>query len=199
LDAIHQSWSWERASADTDAFKRWLIINQRELKNAGSLSAVHKYRAFDQHRAEAMGKDATGYINWIKASSGHARLFYKTTAQIQGQPIMAFDKLYRSMNEHTSFKRQIQLEYLFLIGDLKIAGIEPWQFYFSDILPLKKAARQLFGGNQSAKIPVFQLNELTVALVGCLGDPFSMTVLYRALMDWGEEKLVAVNLNFRRY
>lgn len=199
LDIIHRSWSWERASADADAFRRWLTVNQRGLKNAGSLSVVHKYRAFDQHRAKAMGEDAKGYIAWIKASGGHAQVFQNAIAHSQGQSIMAFDKLYISMNEHTGIKRQIKLEHLCLIGHLKIAGIEPGQFYFSDILPLKKAARQLFGGNPSTRIPLSELNELAIALAGCLGPPFSIAVLYRALMNWGEEKLVAVNPNFRRY
>lgn len=199
LDVIHRSWSWERASVDADAFGRWLTVNQRVLKNAGSLSVVHKYRAFDQHRAKAMGEDAKGYIAWIKASGGHAQVFQNAIAHSQGQSILAFDMLYMSMNEHTSFKRQIKLEHLCLIGHLKIADIEPGQFYFNDILPLKKAARQLFGGNPSVRIPLSELNELAVALVGCLGPPFSIAVLYRALMNWGEEKLVAINPNFRRY
>lgn len=86
-----------------------------------------------------------------------------------------------------------------MVGHLKIAGIEPGQFYFSDVLPLKKAARQLFSGHSSIKIPPSELNELMAILMDCLGSPFNIAVLYRVLMDWGNEKRVPINPNFRRY
>ncbi|TKB96664.1 alpha-glutamyl/putrescinyl thymine pyrophosphorylase clade 3 protein [Pedobacter cryotolerans] len=197
--AIHRAWSWQKASANADDFHDWLTGNQQELKNVGSLSMVHKYRGFDQHRAEAMAEGVKSYIAWVKAAGDHAGLFQNAIADCQGQSMIAFDRIYLSMNEHTSFKRQIKLDYLCMIGHLKIAGIEPGQFYFSDVLPLKKAARQLFSGHPSVKMPPSELNELMAALRDCLGSPFSIAVLYRTLMDWGNEKRVPINPNFRRY
>jgi len=199
LNVIHQSWNWGDAVADADAFEKWLTDKQQELKNAGYLRTVHKYQALDQHRAKAMGEGVKSYIAWVKAAGDHAGLFQNTIADCQAQSTIAFDRIYLSMNEHTSFKRQIKLDYLCMIGHLKIAGIEPGQFYFSDVLLLKKAARQLFSGHPSVKIPPSELNELMAALRDCLGSPFSIAVLYRALMDWGNEKRVPINPNFRRY
>lgn len=199
LDAIHRHWTWEKASADADTFEKWLTNNQRGLKSTGNLSSVHKYQIFDQHRAEAMGDDVKSYIAWVNATGGHVRLFQHAIAKSEGKSTIAFDRIYSSMNEHARFKKQIKLDYLCLIGHLKIADIDPGQFYFSDVLHLKKAARQLFSGHPSATIPLSELNELAHALTDFLGCPFSIAVMYRALMDWGEEKLVPVNLNFRRY
>lgn len=75
-----------------------------------------------------------------------------------------------------------------MIGHLKIADIEPRQFYFSDVLLLKKAARQLFSGHPLAKISLPELRELLTALKNCLGPSFSIAVMHQALMDWGEGK-----------
>ena len=199
LGVIHRSWGWEKAGANADALQKWIIDNQRDLRNAGNLSIVHKYRALDQHRAETMGKDVKSYIAWIKALGAHAQVFQHAVSCAQGQSTIAFDRLYLSMNEHTSFKKQIKLDHLCMIGHLKISGIEPGQFYFSDVLPLKKATRQLFSGNPSAKISLSELRELMVALMGCLGPSFSIAIMYRALMDWGNEKQLPINPNFRRY
>lgn len=43
------------------------------------------------------------------------------------------------------------------------------------------------------------MNELMAILMDCLGSPFNIAVLYRVLMDWGNEKRVPINPYFRRY
>ncbi|MCX3264900.1 alpha-glutamyl/putrescinyl thymine pyrophosphorylase clade 3 protein [Pedobacter agri] len=199
LNAIHQCWSWEKAEADADAFQKWIIDNQRELKNAGSLNILHKYRAIDLHRAEAMAEDFKSYITWVRTAGTHAQMFRSAVSHAQGQSTIAFDRLYISMNEHTRFKKHIKLDYLCMIGHLKIAGIELGQFYLGDVLLLKKASRQLFSGHPSTKMPVSELGDLMVTLKACLGPSFSIAIIYRALMDWGKEMVIPINPNFRRY
>jgi hypothetical protein len=61
-----------------------------------------------------------------------------------------------------------------MISQLNIAGIEPGQFYFSDVLPLKEAVRYLLSAHPSEKIPLSGLNELTHALTYSLGAPYNM-------------------------
>ncbi|WP_316757716.1 hypothetical protein [Pedobacter aquatilis] len=199
LNLIHQSWNWGKAVADPDALEKWLTDNQRELKNAGYLRDLHKYRAFDQHRAKAIGEGVKSYIGWVRTAGTHAQMFQSAVSHAQGQSTIAFDRLYTSMNAQTSFKKQIKLDYLCMVGHLKIAHIEPGQFYFSDVLALKKAARQLFGGHSSVKISPSELNGLMAELKDCLGSSFTIAVLYRALKDWGYEKRAPINPNFRRY
>ena len=199
LNLIHQSWNWGKVIADVDGFERWLMDNQGELKNAGYLRMVHKYQAFDPHRAKAMGEGVKSYITWVKSAGDHTQLFQNMIADCQGQSTTAFDRIYLSMNAYASFKKQIKLDYLCMVSHLKIAGIEPGQFYFGDVLLLKKAARQLFSGHPRIKIPPSELNKLMAALTDCLGSPFSIPVLYRVLIDWGNEIRIPINPNFRRY
>lgn len=110
LNVIHQSWDWGNAVADANAFEQWLTDNQQELKNAGYLRTVHKYHAFDQHRAKAMGEVVKSYIAWVKAAGDHTQLFQNTIADCQGHSTTAFNQIYLSMNAYTSFKKQIKLD-----------------------------------------------------------------------------------------
>lgn len=199
LDVISQNNPWFFSSQGGKNYLGW-VITLLVCLAAGILWALAGRQANKNKNAlTPNGVDSRLYIAWIKTAGSHAQLFQNAIVQCQGQPTIAFDQLYISMNEHASFKRQIKLDYLCMIGHLKIAGIEPGQFYFSDVLSLKKVTRRLFSGHPSARIPLSELNELAVALAGFLGPPFSIAVLYQALMDWGNEKQVRINPNFRRY
>lgn len=92
-------WDWPTVSSDVPAFRIWLTECQADLMNG-------KPRGFGNHRKReslaGVGDKGTGaavesYVQWVDPPRTHQDMMAEALLGADGDPCVAFDSLYRSM------------------------------------------------------------------------------------------------------
>lgn len=183
-----QNWTWERVSQNPSNFKQWLDDSQDTLENDGVKRHFGNHRKYESIRSDAnrnTGIVVESYVNWVRPSMSHEQLINTAIAESNNDPGLAFDHLYKSLNNVISFGRTAKFDYLTMLGKLGLAGISPNKTYMTGATGPAKGARLLFGGNRKANINTDRLEKMLLSLcqnisVGNMG----MQVLEDALCNW---------------
>lgn len=172
-------WDWPTVSNDVTGFRSWLNARQADLMNG-------KPRGFGNHRKReslaGLGDKGTGaavqtYVAWINPPRTHEELMSESLREANGDPGVAFDSLYRSIEVVKRFGRLARFDYLTMVGKLELAPIKPASAYINGSTGPLAGARLLFGNGTAAN-----LDEWVVELDGKLR--VGMQVLEDSLCNW---------------
>jgi hypothetical protein len=179
-------WTWPRVSADINGFRQWIIDNEDTLKGGDGVA-----RHFGNHRKyETLKADAkrgppavvSSYVEWIRPYTSHMGLFQSALARAKGDPKLAFDYLYHSMDQVMSFGRTAKFDYLTMIGKLGLANIEPGIPYMHAATGPFTGAKLLFLGNVNAALSRSTADQWVATLGTHLGT--GMQVMEDAICNW---------------
>jgi hypothetical protein len=176
-------WDWATASSNPDGFRAWLDLHQNDLKRKGAPGGFgnhRKYESLSAYSAKGTGAAFKSYVEWIGPPRTHQTVMTQTVADANGDPRLAFDKLYRSMSVVARFGRTARFDYLTMVGKLRLAPIEPGSTYMENSTGPIAGARLLFGGKK--KLCASELDALLVELDGVL--KVGMQVLEDSLCNW---------------
>lgn len=171
-------WDWASTSRNPKQFRNWLHLHRAQLERPGGGFGNHrKYESLNAYSKTGTGETVETYVNWIASFRSHQAMIATTLATVSGQPLRAFDVLYRSMSVVRRFGRTARFDYLTMLGKLGLADIEPGSTYMQGATGPVRGARLLFGdaGNQQLDAWLLELN--SVLHVG-------MQVLEDSLCNW---------------
>ena len=136
-----ECWEWRSVSSDVRGFTRWVAENEERIRKQGG--------GFGSHRKYEMLGATTitvaSYVSWVGPRHSQVRHFMEVIAQANGDPRLAFDLLYQSMNAVARFGRTARFDYLTLLSRLGLAPIVPARAYLVGATGPLKGARLLFG------------------------------------------------------
>ena len=184
-------WTWSRIRDDTPDFRAWLNAHISEIKRygvPGGFGNHRKYQSLDAFSPTGTGAAVQTYVNWIQPPRTHDQFFTKHCEDAEGDPRIAFDSLFHSMNSVTSFGRTARFDYLTMIGKLGLAYIEPGSTYMQGATGPLTGARLLFQGNKEGSARASELDQWLQELEGDLG--VGMQVLEDALCNWQKSPCV---------
>lgn len=172
-------WDWPSVSDDPAEFRAWLNARQAELANG-------KPRGFGNHRKReslgGLGDKGTGaavesYVRWVDPPRTHMAMIANSIREANGDPGLAFDFLYRSMERVMRFGRLARFDYLTMAGKLELAPIQPGIAYIKGSTGPLAGAKLLFGNGNATN-----LDEWVVQLAGRLR--VGMQVMEDSLCNW---------------
>ena len=172
-------WDWASTRSDTAGFRRWLGSHQDILNRIPCGFGNHRKReSLNAYSSNGTGAVVESYVRWVNCSRTHRNLVDTALQENNGDPRLAFDCLFRSMNDVIRFGRLARFDYLTMLGKLGLASIEPGSTYLQGSSGPVKGARLLFGGKYRPQRLDRWLVELGTELnVG-------MQVLEDALCNW---------------
>lgn len=172
-------WDWARTSRDPAGFREWLSAHQNELRRPGGGFGNHRKReSLDAYSATGTGAVVESYVHWVSRPGSHQQLVAEIVEGSNGDPKVAFDCLYRSMNTVVRFGRLARFDYVTMLSKLGLAPVSPGSPYLEGSSGPLRGAKLLFGHNE----PAATLDSWTVELGGRLG--VGMQVLEDALCNW---------------
>jgi hypothetical protein len=176
-------WTWNAVSADPAGFRDWLAANQYALQNDGvprHFGNHRKYQSLDARSATGTGAAFESYVRWVMSRGSHAALVAEAISGVTQRE--AFRRLYKSMEQVTSFGRTARFDYLTMLGKLGLAKIEPDSAYLQGATGPVSGARLLFGGRRNARLSRAQLDAFLLELDSKL--EVGMQVLEDSLCNW---------------
>ena len=174
-------WDWASTSADPGAFREWLNAHQAQIRVPGipgGFGNHRKYQSLDAYSNAGTGAAFAAYVQWVGPPRTHQELMNQVFQAANGDPRGAFRKLYRGMSQVASFGRTARFDYLSMVGNLRLAAIEPDSTYMQSATGPLSGARLLFGVQYNAA----QLDQWLIELEAQLG--VGMQVLEDALCNW---------------
>ena len=174
-------WDWATTSANLEEFRTWLHANRQQLQRdgvPGGFGNHRKRQSLDAHHRLGTGSAFVTYVNWVDPARGHQELVRRALRAANGDPRIAFDRLYRSMDDVTSFGRLARFDYLTMLGKLGLARIEPGSPYLHGSSGPLQGAQLLFGDGHSTQ----DLDRWTTQLGNQLG--LGMQILEDSLCNW---------------
>lgn len=120
-------WSWRAVTQNLPGFRNWAASNGAQVKAGGVRFSNHrKYEPISR-----LPDVVESYVKWVAAAGSHQKLFSDAVAAANGDPLRAFDVLYKSMKAVQSFGRTGRFDYLTMIGKVGFAQIAPPAAYLS--------------------------------------------------------------------
>lgn len=179
-------WTFRAVAADFVGVRLWLTVNEAHLRRGtGRGFGNHrKYLSLSGDKPNATGDAFETYVRWVRGHGSHENLFARALEQAQGNPEIAFESLFKSMDSVASFARMGKFDYLTMVQKLGFAAIRPGRPYFeSNTTGPNKGARAMFETGTGLKLN--ELEQRTKALGACLG--VGMQEMEDALCNWGKD------------
>jgi hypothetical protein len=180
-------WTWERVTADVDAFRQWLDANQLRLNDPAQPHGFGNHRKYESLAGwteAGTGSVVASYVAWVGEPPHHRIRFDEVTGSQTGAAA-AFDALYRSMQAVHRFGRLARFDYLSMVGKIGLADICPGRAYLRNSTGPLKGARLLFQATRQADMSPAMLEQHAATLRDYLGVTFD--VLEDALCNWQKE------------
>lgn len=177
-------WTFAAVSADVAGFRAWLDAHQVELtRGAGRGFGNHrKYQSLSAYKPNGTGHAFATYVQWVRGRGNQAALIAAALQESGGNPAMAFDRLYRSMQAVRSFGRTARFDYLTMLGKLGVANIRPGSAYFSSATGPIVGARLMLQGNANHDLSIGELDRRVAAMAQHLG--VGMQEMEDSLCNW---------------
>lgn len=172
-------WDWAGTSRDPAGFRDWLNAHQNDLKRPGAGFGNHRKReSLDARSTIGTGAVVESYVRWVNPPRSHQQLVAEAVARSNGDPKVAFDDLYRSMDMVVRFGRLARFDYLTMLGKLELVPITPGSPYLEGSSGPLNGARLLFGCEEAAAT----LDSWVAGLGERLG--VGMQIMEDALCNW---------------
>lgn len=177
-------WDWQRVSSSPEDFLYWLDDNQEELKASGHFGNHRKYESLNAFGSRGTGAAITSYVDWVGSSRKHQQVISKMQTEVDNNPRVLFNYLYKSMDTIATFGRTAKFDYLTMLGKFELAPIEPDSTYMQGATGPLRGARLLFDGNITSTLKRTDIEYLLNQLEVHLNLYFGMQVLEDALCNW---------------
>lgn len=178
-------WTFRAVAADFVGMRTWLNSNEAHLRrgNNRGFGNHRKYLSLSGNKPNATGHAFETYVRWVRGRGNHENLFAMAIDDADGNPEVAFERLFKSMSSVASFARIGKFDYLTMIQKLGFAAIRPGRPYFeANTVGPNKGARAMFESGVSMSIG--ELEQRTKTLGACLG--VGMQEMEDALCNWGK-------------
>jgi len=177
-------WTFANVSVNVAAFRAWLHERNAELTRgaARGFGNHRKYESLAAYKPNGTGEAVATYVKWVLEHGGHEALIADALAQGNGNPTIAFDLLYRSMNVVARFGRTARFDYLTMLGKLGIANIRPGSAYFSAATGPVIGARLMLQGNLNHALATSDLEHRVLLMAEQLG--VGMQEMEDSLCNW---------------
>lgn len=177
------AWSWARTRSRPKDFRTWLAKNQGKIEAMGYRFGNHrKYQSLDAKKERGTGDAVESYVRWVVAKGSHRELFDDAIGARDGDAGLAFDELYESMKNVSSFGRMARFDYLTMVGKVGVAAIEPASTYMDGATGPLTGAQLLFGKKVSRRFRRAELDQWVVELGRHLG--MGMQEMEDAICNW---------------
>jgi hypothetical protein len=178
-------WTWDRVSANPQAFRAWLAANESTLKNDGVSRRFGNHRKYESLSASSPAGTAAvvlSYVDWVTSSGTHQQLISNAHKKVGQNPRDVFNYLYETMSSVRRFGRLGRFDYLTMLGKLGLAPIEPGSAYLGEATGPRRGAQLLFCGDSKARVKAENLDVWLRELDARLG--VGMQVLEDAICNW---------------
>lgn len=175
-------WTWQRVSADTNAFRAWLHQNEAKLRAHYSFSNHRKYQSLSAWSPVGTGAVIASYVKLIGPPRTHQQLIQDVHIEVGQNPRSVFQRLYKMMDQVTGFGRLGKFDFLTMLGKLGAAPIEPGSTYLQGATGPLQGARLLFANDRKARMRARDLDAHLAKLDGSLN--VGMQVLEDSLCNW---------------
>jgi hypothetical protein len=172
-------WTWQRVSADPEAFRDWLRRRASEI--GGAFGNHRKYESLGADNNAGTASVIRSYVDWVGSTRSHQQRFAELVREGGNDPLAIFDAFYRSFNV-ARFGRLGRFDFLALIGRLGFAPIAPGSAYLANATGPLRGVRLLFGGATNAAVRAETLQTYLDELDQ--GLHVGMQVLEDALCNW---------------
>lgn len=174
-------WSWSEVSGDPQAFRDWLRQCSPHIMrgNDRGFGNHRKFTSMDADKPNGTGMAVQTYVDWVTGHGGHSQLFQTALNQTGGDPMQAFQWLYRSMSVVRSFARLGKFDYLAMIGKTGLAAIAPGFAYLAGSSGPRKGANLIFG---NATLSTPEKERRLILLAGYLN--VGMQAIEDSLCNW---------------
>ncbi len=179
-------WNWTRTSSNPNDFRYWLTTHQATLHGGDGIlrrfGNHRKYESLDGSSPNGTGAVVESYVNWVHPPRTHEMLIQEAQQQGGGDPRVAFDHLYHSMNDVARFGRTAKFDYLTMVSKLGLTAIKPGSPYIQGSTGPLIGSRLLFGGSKTAALSSSDLDSWSTSLA--LHLDVDMQVMEDALCNW---------------
>lgn len=141
-------WTAARYGADPQQFDDMLAENRVRLIDPRQSGRFSNHRQYQSKKPEVIARVFRSFHAWQFESGGFDAKVRSIHRKVGQQPTLAFDALYRSMNNVYGFGRLGNFDFLTMIGKLHLAPIEPGSVYLSGATGPLSGAKLLFHGDR---------------------------------------------------
>lgn len=170
-------WSWTRASAQPDEFRRWLRANRVNI--GGAFGNHRKYETLDADSNSSTALVVETFIQLFSPSP--AGYFAALTRVIGNDPKDIFNAAYHELTI-ARFGRLAKFEFLAMLGRLDLAPLEPGSAYLHGGTGPLKGARLLIDGDSQSSTKASDLDPILQRLDVVLG--IGMQAMEDSICNW---------------
>jgi len=183
------NWSWARVISNPEALYTWIKNNE------GSFSSFRfgNHRKYESKKVDGKrGLKAVlqSYLDWVGASGKQTAKIGKVIAGTN-DPTVAFDQLYRSLHDITSWGRLAIFDHLTMLAKLKILNIEAGSTYLKGASGPLLGAKLLLTGSADTGLRIGYIESVLKDLGGALN--VNQQVIEDSICNWQKspEKFLA--------
>jgi hypothetical protein len=170
-------WTWERASAEPNAFRAWLRTNRPRI--GGAFGNHRKYETLDADSKSSSAVVIESFVDLCSPSpSGY---FAGLTRSTGNDPNAIFDAAYQGLTI-ARFGRLAKFDFLALLGRMDLAPLKPGSAYLRGSTGPLRGARLLIDGDPNSPTKADVLDEVLQRLDDILG--VGMQVMEDSICNW---------------
>lgn len=178
-------WTWATVVNDIPGFRTWLESNKSKIRENGSPGGFGNHRKYESLSGSShtgTGATVESYVRWIDPPRTQDQMFKQVLAASGGCPMMAFSRLYESMDTVVRFGRTAKFDYLTMLGNTGLVNIKPASPYIRGASGPLTGARLLFTGSVAKSVSPSRLETWAIELGNATG--LGMQVLEDSLCNW---------------
>ncbi len=170
-------WTWERVSAQPEAFRDWLRTNRARI--GGAFGNHRKYETLD---ADSRSSTALVIESFVKLCSPSPSGYFAALVRSTGNdPAKIFDAAYHDLTI-VRFGRLAKFDFLALLGRMDLAPIKPGSAYLHGATGPLRGARLLVDGDANSRRSADELDMILQRLDQTLN--VGMQVMEDSICNW---------------
>jgi hypothetical protein len=135
-----KGWDWPSVAQEVQSFAEWMTESAERIRRAGGGFGNH--RKYESLAATPL--TVSSYVSWVGAGHSQMRRFGDVIRPANGDPYVAFDRLYHSLDGLTRFGRTARFDYLTLLSRLGVLAITSGRAYLQGATGPLRGTRLLF-------------------------------------------------------
>jgi hypothetical protein len=170
-------WSWERASSQPGAFRKWLRENRVEI--GGAFGNHRKYETLDVDSRSSTALVIEKFLE--RCDPSPSNYFAELVRSIGNDPTRIFDAAYDDLRI-ARFGRLAKFDFLALLGRMDLAPLKPGSAYLKGATGPLRGARLLVDGDPSSRTTAAALEIILQRLDRTLD--VGMQVMEDSICNW---------------
>jgi len=176
-----QHLTWEYVIQNINDIRSWLDENEGNLRQAGKFSNHRKYVSI---KNSGTGRAFASYIDWV-GNAGHRRKFDQIINEVDNDPKVLFDHMYKKMDTLYQFDRMGKFDFLCMLGKAELICVEPEHAYLKKATGPKSGLTALLKNAPGDQVTLDRMNDFTQLMSEALDNQyFIMQILEDAICNW---------------